>query len=511
MTHSPDLRANRWAVLPVVSVALLLVTIDATVLHIAVPTLTLALGPTAAQLLWIIDIYPLLMAGLLLATGTLGDRAGHKRMLLAGLALFALASIACALATSPAWLIAGRAFLAIGGAMMMPATLSILRLVFDDPRERSIAIGIWGAVASGGAAFGPVVGGALLEHFPWGAVFLINVPIVLIALPFAAWLVPGRRGGSHAPWDLPGLVLAMVGIMAVVYAVKQSTHAGADPWMAAGIALGGGAMVAVFLRRQARAAAPMIDLSLFRDPGIAIALASAMVAMIAIVGFELLLSQQLQLVLGLSPLQAGLRLAPVPLASFLASPFAGRLAHRFGFRATATASLALSAAGFLGIALLPPGEVSVATILAFVAIGAGLGAAMTAASTTVMNGAPAHQAGAVASIEEVAYELGGGFGVALFGSLMAVLYQRLLSLPPLVEAAAPAARHSIGEALLAAEALAVPEAGVVAMAAKTAFSATYQGVALAAALLLAATALAALIVLARRGGNRQRPLGNALV
>ena len=257
MTHSPDLRANRWAVLPVVSVALLLVTIDATVLHIAVPTLTLALGPTASQLLWIIDIYPLLMAGLLLATGTLGDRAGHKRMLLIGLALFGLASVACALATSPAWLIAGRAFLALGGAMMMPATLSILRLVFDDPRERSIAIGVWGAVASGGAAFGPVVGGALLEHFPWGAVFLINVPIVLIALPFAWWLLPGRRGGERRPWDLPGLVMAMVGVMALVYAVKQSTHKGADLWQAAAIAMVGAALVAGFLRRQARAAAPM--------------------------------------------------------------------------------------------------------------------------------------------------------------------------------------------------------------------------------------------------------------
>jgi len=499
MTADPTRRANRWAILPVVSVALLLVAIDATVLHIAVPTLTLALGPSATQLLWIIDIYPLLMAGLLLAAGTLGDRFGHKRMLLLGLVLFALASAACAFAPGPAWLIAGRAFLAFGGAMMMPATLSIIRLVFDDPRERATAIGVWGAVASGGAAFGPVVGGALLEHFSWGAVFLINIPIILVALPFAAWLVPGRRDdrGGH-PWDLPGLVMAMVGVMALVYAVKQSTHEGADLWQAAAIAVAGAALVATFLRRQARAAAPMIDLSLFRNPAIAIALASAMVAMIAVVGFELLLSQQLQLVLGLSPLQAGLRLAPVPLASFLASPFAGRLAHRFGFRVTATASLALSAAGFAAVGLLPPGEVSAATVVAFIAIGAGLGAAMTAASTTVMNSAPAHQAGAVASVEEVAYELGGGLGVALFGSLMTVLYQRLMALPPMLEAAVPAARRSIGEALISAESLAAPDSGLVAAAARGAFSVAYQGAALAAAELLAATALAALVVLARR-------------
>ncbi|MGK9164957.1 MFS transporter [Inquilinus limosus] len=490
--------ASRWAILPVVSVALLLVAIDATVLHIAVPTLTRALEPSASQLLWIIDIYPLLMAGLLPAAGTLGDRIGHRRMLLLGLALFGLASAACAFAPRPEWLIAGRAFLAFGGAMMMPATLSILRLAFDDPRERAIAIGIWSSVASGGAAFGPVVGGALLEHFHWGAVFLINVPIVLLALPFAAWLLPGRHAGEERPWDLPGLLLAMAGIVALVYAVKQTTHAGANPWQAAAIGLAGAWLLAAFLRRQARAATPMIDLSLFRNPGIAIALAAALVAMIVIVGFELLLSQQLQLVLSLSPLEAGLRLAPVPLASFLASPLAGGLVHRFGFRASLAASMSLSAAGFLGLALLPPGSVSAATIASFVAIGAGLGAAMTAASANVMNSAPAHQAGAVASVEEVAYELGGGLGVALFGSLMAVLYQQWLALPPLLEAAVPAARRSIGEALVAAETLAAPEAGTVATAARAAFSSTYQGVALVAAVLLAVTAFAALVVLARR-------------
>ncbi|MGO1077989.1 MFS transporter [Inquilinus sp. CA228] len=489
---------NRWAILPIVSVALLMVAIDATVLHIAVPTLTRALAPSAPQLLWIIDIYPLLMAGLLPAAGTLGDRIGHKRLLLLGLMLFGLASAACAVAPGPEWLIAGRAFLAFGGAMMMPATLSILRLAFDDPRERAIAIGIWGSVASGGAAFGPVVGGALLEHFHWGAVFLINVPIVLIALPFAWWLLPGRRGGERRPWDLPGLLLAMAGIIAVVYAVKQTTHAGANPWQAVAIGLAGAGLVATFLRRQARAATPMIDLSLFRNPGIAIALAGAMVAMIIIVGFELLLSQQLQLVLSLSPLEAGLRLAPVPLASFLASPLAGGLVHRFGFRTVLAASLALSTAGFIAIALLPPGPISAAEIAGFVAIGAGLGAVMTAASVNVMNSAPAHQAGAVAAVEEVAYELGGGLGVALFGSLMTVLYQRLLALPPLLEAAVPAARRSIGEALVAAEALAPPEAGTVEAAARAAFSSTYQGASLVAAGLLAVTALAALIVLARR-------------
>ncbi|WP_343714505.1 MFS transporter, partial [Inquilinus sp.] len=250
---------NRWAILPVISVALLLVAIDATVLHIAVPTLNRALGPSASQLLWIIDIYPLLMAGLLPAAGTLGDRIGHKRLLLLGLAVFGLASAACAVAPGPEWLIAGRAFLAFGGAMMMPATLSILRLAFDDPRERAIAIGIWSSVASGGAAFGPVVGGALLEHFHWGAVFLINVPIVLTALPFAAWLLPGRRVSEQHPWDLPGLLMAMAGIIGVVYAVKQTTHAGANPWLAAAIGLAGAALVTAFLRRQARAPTPMID------------------------------------------------------------------------------------------------------------------------------------------------------------------------------------------------------------------------------------------------------------
>ena len=491
---------NRWAILPILSVALFLVAIDATVLHIAVPTLTLALAPSASQLLWIIDIYPLLMAGLLIASGTLADRVGHRRMLLLGLFLFGLASAACAFAPGPAWLIAGRAFLALGGSMMMPATLSIIRLVFDDPRERAIAIGIWGSVASGGAAVGPVVGGVILEHFPWGAVFLINVPIVLVALPLAAWLVPGRRttGGAAHPWDPAGLVMAMMGIMAIVYAIKDMTHAGSSLWQAAGIAVVGAALVAGFLRRLARAKAPMIDLTLFRAPGFSVALASAMVAMIVIVGFELALSQQLQLVLKLSPLEAALRLAPAPVASFLVSPFAGPLAHRFGFRAAVVASLGVAAAGFLGIGLLPAGSVSPATIAAFIAIGAGVGGAMTAASATVMNNAPAHQAGAVASVEEVSYELGGGLGVALFGSAIALLYQHLLALPPAVEAAVPAARRSIGEALLAAETMAQPLAGQVTTAARDSFSIAYQTVSLAAAALLVAMALVALAALSGR-------------
>lgn len=213
--------SNRWLVLAIVSSALFLIVIDMTVLYTALPTLTHELRATATEKLWIINAYPLVVAGLLPGVGTLGDRLGHKRMFLAGLVVFGLASLGAAFSQAPAWLIAARALLAVGAAMMMPATLSLIRLTFMDEKERAFAIGVWAAVASGGAAFGPVVGGALLEHFWWGSVFLINVPVVLVALLAGATLLPNRPGNSDHPWDLIGSIQVMIGLVGLTYAIKE--------------------------------------------------------------------------------------------------------------------------------------------------------------------------------------------------------------------------------------------------------------------------------------------------
>ena len=413
--------SNRWLVLAIVSSALFLIVIDMTVLYTALPTLTHELRATATEKLWIINAYPLVVAGLLPGVGTLGDRLGHKRMFMAGLVVFGLASLGAAFSPTPAWLIAARALLAVGAAMMMPATLSLIRLTFIDEKERAFAIGVWAAVASGGAAFGPVVGGALLEHFWWGSVFLINVPVVIVALLAGATLLPSRPGNSDHPWDLVGSIQVMVGLVGLTYAIKELAKR--DPsWLAAGLAFAVGLLaMVVFVRRQLASRSPLIDFSLFANPRFSAGVATAMVASAALIGVELVFSQRLQLVLGLSPLQAGLVILPIPLAAFIAGPVTGLALPRIGAVRVLWSSLLLAGATLAAYLMVYRGETWL-WLTALSAMGFGFGAAMTAASSVIMLSAPEERAGMAASIEEVSFELGGALGIAFLGSLMSALY-----------------------------------------------------------------------------------------
>lgn len=478
---------HRWLVLAIVSVALLLIVIDMTVLYTALPRLTHDLAATASAKLWIVNIYALVVSGLLLGMGTLGDRLGHKRLFLAGLAVFGIASLCAAFAPSAALLIAARALLGVGAAMMMPATLSLIRLSFSDERERTLAIGIWASVASGGAAFGPVLGGLLLEYFWWGSVFLINVPIVLLALPLAWWLIPAGRPTSDRPWDLTGSLQVMAGLVGTTYAIKEAGKHAPD-WAMAGLALALGlGFLAVFARRQRRSADPLIDFSLLRNPAFATAVASALVASAALIGMELVFSQRLQLVQGLSPLQAGLAVLPLPLAAFVAGPLAGHWLPRLGSARMLPAALLLSGLGMGGYLLVHGlGGWPQAGFLAV--LGLGIGAVMTTASSTIMQSAPADRAGMAASIEEVSYELGGALGVTLMGSLLSAVYAARLDLP--ADSALPASvRDSLDEALLAAERLAPHTASQLADMARQAFDAGFVAVLASATALLVATGL----------------------
>ncbi len=305
------LAGSRWLVLAILSSALLLITIDVTVLYAALPRLTADLSATASEKLWVVNAYPLVMAGLLPGLGTLGDRLGHKRLFLSGLAVFGVASLLAAFAPTPVVLIGARALLAVGAAAMMPATLSIIRLTFENEQERSFAIGVWAAVASGGAALGPVVGGLLLERLWWGSVFLINVPVVLLALALGAWLMPSRPGQSTRPWDLLGSFQVLVGLVAIAYAVKEAARRDASLLHALLAVFVGVVAFLLFKRRQDRARHKLIDFSLFRDRNFTAGVATALVATFALIGFMLVLSQRLQLVLGLSPLEAGLFTLPI--------------------------------------------------------------------------------------------------------------------------------------------------------------------------------------------------------
>ncbi|WP_258049143.1 MFS transporter [Pseudomonas aeruginosa] len=386
-------------------------------------------------------------------------------------------------------LIAARAGLAVGAALMMPATLSIVRHVFQDERERALAIGIWASVASAGAALGPVVGGVLLEFFWWGSVFLINVPVVVVALLLALPAIPACGGQSRRPWDALGSLQVMFGLVGVVYAIKELSTRAPDFGLAVLAALGGMLCLYLFVRRQRRAREPMIDFALFRNRRFARGVAVALVATMALVGMELVFSQHLQLVQGLTPLKAGLFVLPIPLASLVVGPLAGWLVPRWGENRVMCASLLLGSAGLLGLALSYQSATG-AQLASLVLLGVGFGGAMTAASTAVMLNVDEQSSGMAAAIEDVSYELGGVIGVTLLGSLMSFVYGMSLRLP---SAELPArVRDSLDDALLVAEGLAPEVASRLVELARQAFDQAFVAVLLAAAALLFLSAMAVL-------------------
>lgn len=472
-----------WLVLAIVSSALFLIVIDMTVLYTALPTLTRDLDASAAEKLWIVNAYSLVVAGLLPGAGALGDRYGHRRMFMIGLVIFGLASLAAGFAPSPVTLIAARAGLAVGAAAMMPATLSIIRQTFEDPDDRALAIGIWAAVASGGAALGPVIGGALLQHFHWGAVFLINLPVVLAALVLTIAFVPEGKAHGHHPFDPVGSLLILVGLIGITLAIKEIAKPAPSVTVLVLSALVGLAALALFLRRLRRSASPMIDLTLFRDPRFAGGVIGAVVSAAALLGVQLAITQRLQLVQGMSPLEAGLFSLPIPLAAFVAGPVAGLMMARVDAGRLLAWSLAASGAGILaygagfGHSALELGS--------FAVMGAGIGAAMTAASSAIMLNAPADRAGMAASVEEVSYELGGALGIAILGSLLAGIYSASFAG---AGGSGREATDSLDGALALAAALPAPQADRLLAIANAAFDQATGMVALAAGLVLLAAA-----------------------
>ena len=491
---------NRWLVLAIVSSALFLIVVDMTVLYTALPRLTHDLAASASQKLWIVNAYPLVVAGLLPGLGTLGDRLGHRRMFLSGLVVFGIASLFAAYSPTPEALIGARVLLAVGAAMMMPATLSIIRLTFTDDDERSLAIGIWAAVASGGAAFGPVIGGVMLEYFWWGSVFLINVPIVAGAFVLGGLIVPARRGDAARRWDIIASAQIMVGLIALAFAVKELGRREAS-WetVVAGTVVGIIAM-ALFVRRQRRTPTPLIDFSLFRTPRFTAGVATAMVTAAALVGIELILSQRLQLVLGYSPLQAGLLILPIPAAAFVAGPLAGLALPKLGADRTLWLSLGTAGLG-LAVYMLSLGGAAAVWLGALALLGFGIGAAMTAASTTIMMSAPESRAGMAASVEEVSYELGGAIGIAMIGSLMSLVYTASLMLPQGLTGDRTAL-DSLDEALIAAERLPAGEAEILVALARSAFDNAYLAVAGLVTFLLLATALGVWLLTRSQAASR---------
>ncbi|MGO2605477.1 MAG: MFS transporter [Brachybacterium tyrofermentans] len=443
--------ARRWASLAVLVGAVLLLAIDSTVLYLAVPSLTADLSPTSTQVLWIGDIYSLALAGLLVTMGNLADRIGRKRLLLIGAAAFGLASILAAFAPSAEVLIAARLLLGVAGATIMPSTLSLIRNIFTDQVERTRAIAIWSAAAASGIALGPLVGGALLENFWWGSVFLINLPVMVLVLGLGAWLLPESRNPSPGSFDLISSGLSMLAIIPFVYTIKHVASGGIDfsTLVTLLLAVAGGVL---FVRRQRRVASPMIDVDLFRVPAFSGAVLVNFISVFALSGVLFFFSQYLQLARGLSPLEAGLAQLPAALSAMSAVAVVGFLLTRLGRGRAIAVALVTGAIGLGLLAALESSPNLAWLLLAVVPLGLGIGVAETLSVDAVVSAVKPAKAGAAASVSETAYELGVALGIAILGSLMSVFYRSNLELPVEVPSeVASRAQDSLASATAALE------------------------------------------------------------
>jgi DHA2 family multidrug resistance protein-like MFS transporter len=472
---------REWISLGVLTLPCLLYAMDLTVLNLAVPRLSQDLRPSSAQLLWIVDIYGFLAAGSLVTMGTLGDRFGRRRLLLTGAAAFGAASVLAAWSTSAAMLIAARALLGVAGATVAPSTLSLIRNMFGDPRQRTVAISVWITSFSVGGAIGPLIGGVLLEWFWWGSVFLLAVPVMALLLVLGPRLLPEFRDPRAGRPDLVSAALSVAAVLAVVYGLKQLTRDGPG-WAPAVSVVAGLAAGAVFVRRQRRLADPLLDLRLFRATAFTAALTTNLVSFFAGFGALLFIAQYLQLVLGLSPLAAGLWMLPAAAGTILGSMLTPVLARRIRPAVVMAGGLALAAAGLAlftqlgsasGLGILVTGSVVFSLALAPVD---------TLATDLAVGAAPPERAGAASALTETAAEFGGALGIAILGVIGTASYRgqltgarlagiRLAGLRPagVRPGTVAAARETLGGAVAAAGKLSGPSGRMLLEVARQAF------------------------------------------
>jgi EmrB/QacA subfamily drug resistance transporter len=450
---------SRWTALGVLCTGLLVIVIDNTIVNVALPTLARDLDADTGELQWVADAYTLVFAGLLLLAGTLGDRFGRRRTLLCGLAVFGLASGAAAAADRIELLVAGRAVMGAGAAFIMPATLSLLVSVFTDARERATAIGLWAATAGLGVALGPVVGGVLLDHFWWGSIFLVNVPLCAVAIVVGRRVIPESRAEVPRRIDWTGAALSGVGLIALVWAFIEAPSKGWTSAPVLGAAALAAAALTAFVAQQRRATDPLLDLRLFRDPRFTAASTTIMVLFFALFGFLFVSTQYLQFVLGYSPSAAGLRVLPYAGGMLVFAPLSSTLVLRLGAKRVVTAGMVLFAAGLAVAATLSADSGYPPLGVALVLMGAGMGLAGAPATASIMASLPAESANVGSAINDTTRELGGALGVAIVGSIMSSLYATRLTqtLPDGVpDSGGAAARASHGSAVLNGAAVADP-------------------------------------------------------
>jgi MFS transporter, DHA2 family, multidrug resistance protein len=467
----PKATRKEWIGLAVLALGALMYVMDLTVLHLAIPRMSEALKPTGAELLWIIDIYGFFVAGCLVTMGTLGDRIGRRRLLLIGAAAFGVTSLFAAFSTTPAMLIVSRAALGIAGATLAPSTLSLIFHMFQDPRERSIAVGVWIGAFSAGSAIGPILGGLLLEFFWWGSVFLLAVPVMVALLILGPRLLPEARDPASGQLDLASAAMSIVAILAVIFGLTQIAQEGPGLLPIASIIFG--LLVgAVWVRRQTQLADPMIDVALFRLPTFKAALVVNFLAIFVAVGYFLFIAQYLQLVAGLTPLQAGLLSLPEAIGFIVGSQAAPRIVGRVGRARLIGGGLALGSVGLVMLTQVPATDGLVPLVAASVVISLGLAPVFGLTTELIVGSAPEERSGAASGISETGAELGGALGIALLGSIGVAIYRGGLanSLPGGVPAqAANAASDTLGGAVGVAGTLPAGIADALLVAARAAF------------------------------------------
>jgi len=475
MNGTGTVHARRWWTLAVLCFSLVVITLDNTILNVAIPTLQRQLNASNSQLQWMVDSYTLVFAGLLLTAGSLGDRFGRRGALQLGLAVFGVGSVVAALVDTPNELIAARALMGVGGAFIMPSTLSILTNVFTEPGERGRAIGIWAGVAGIGIALGPLAGGFLVEHFYWGSIFLVNIPIAVVAIAAGAWLVPTSKDPAAPKLDPLGAGLSMAGLSVLLYGIIEAPAKG---W-GSGLILISFALAAfllvLFVVWELRNDEPMLDVQFFKNPRFSAASTGIALVFLALFGSLFLLTQYFQFVLGYTALKTGVRLLPYAVVLMIVAPLSARFVERLGTKLVVTVGLALVAAGLFAMTGLGVGTSYGDIVWRIVLVAAGMGCTMAPATESIMGSLPRSKAGVGSAVNDTTRQVGGALGIAIIGSVLASTYGSKIGdaiakqSRPVPKPIADAMKSQLGAALAVAHRIGGPVGSVIQTTARHAF------------------------------------------
>ncbi|MFG2332121.1 MFS transporter [Streptomyces sp. NPDC048604] len=497
MSSNAKAGSREWLGLAVLALPTLLISLDQSVLYLALPHLAEGLRPTGTQTLWIMDVYGFLIAGFLITMGTLGDRIGRRKLLLIGAVAVGVTSVAAAYANSAEALIVTRGLLGIAASTLMPSTLALISTMFQDPYQRGRAIAVWAGCFMGGTALGPVVGGMMLEYFWWGSVFLLGVPVMIVLLIMAPTLLPEYKNPEAGRIDLPSVALSLIAILSVIHGLKELARHGLAPVPAVAILIGVAAGTA-FVKRQRTLTAPLLDLSLFKVGAFTASLLILMVSMLGTGGGYLFITGFLQMVEGFSPMKAGLWMAPAALASILAAQVAPVLAKRYSPSTVIGVGLLIGTLGYLLLTLVDPVGGLPLLMAGFVTIFIGVGTLGALGTGLVVGSVPPERAGSAAGLSSICGDLGSALGIATLGSLGTAVYRDTIDAP---QGTPATAANSMEDAIRSANDLSAPTAEALLTAAREAFTSGLNAIGVASAAVTAISAAIALTALRKKREN----------